>query len=102
MSRVYLHYPAWYQAERKGFVDFNFAWLPPVIVRFRRELAPPVEPEFEWAPSSFDWARHRGADYKYFFVRGHFPDSIFAGAECPPSPIWRDDSWTVLKQKPCR
>jgi hypothetical protein len=99
---VYLHYATWYQAERKGFVDFNFAWFAPLIVRFRRELVPPVEPDFECDPARFDWVRHRGANYKYFFVRGRYPDSLFARAECPPEPIWRGDSWTVFERKTCR
>lgn len=99
---VWVHYGAWYQAERRGFVDFNFGWFAPMIVRFRRELVPPIEPGFEWNAGDFDWVRHRGADYKYFFVRGRAPDSIFAQAECPPVPIWHGDSWTIFEQKPCR
>lgn len=26
---AYMHYAAWYQSEKHGLVDFNFAWSPP-------------------------------------------------------------------------
>jgi len=33
----YLHYGQWYQAEKSSFVDFNFAWFPMVIMRFKKK-----------------------------------------------------------------
>ena len=64
---AYIHYPAWYQAERQGLVDFNFAWFPPQIVRWRPDRAPPVTPGFEWYPEKFDWHRHEG--WRYFIEK---------------------------------
>ena len=31
----YLHYPLWYQAEKQGWVDYNFATAPAMIVRLK-------------------------------------------------------------------
>jgi len=33
----FLYFPNWYQAEKHGWVDFNFASFHPQIVRFRPE-----------------------------------------------------------------
>lgn len=51
---VYLHFPLWYQAEKSGFVDFNFAWFSPQIVRFKAKGAPEVKPSFEWSPHTLN------------------------------------------------
>lgn len=51
---VYLHFPLWYQAEKQGFVDFNFAWFSPQVVRFNVDMAPEVRPSFEWLPHEFN------------------------------------------------
>jgi hypothetical protein len=101
---IYIQYPAWYQAEREGMVDFNFAWFPPQIVRFRPGHLPPWRPGYEWRPDRFDWNTHHGADYRYFFVRSAspLPPTLFKGAECPPAPIWSGDRWTVFERRPCR
>jgi hypothetical protein len=100
---IYIQYPAWYQAEREGMVDFNFAWFPPQIVRFRPDRLPAWLPGAEWKPFLFDWNRHHGADYRYFFVRqlDAFQPSLFKGADCPPVPIWSDGRWTILERRPC-
>ncbi|MBV9890826.1 MAG: hypothetical protein JO090_08080, partial [Rhizobacter sp.] len=100
---IYIQYPAWYQAEREGMVDFNFAWFPPQIVRFRPGHLPPWRPGYEWRPDRFDWKTHRGSDYRYFFVRSHsaLPATLFKGAECPPMPIWSGDDWTVFERQAC-
>ena len=51
LPRVYLHMPAWYQAQKNGWYDFSFAWFHPQIVRFNPKNAPEVKPGFEWTPS---------------------------------------------------
>ena len=78
-------------------VDFNFAWFPPQIVRFRPQHLPAWLPGLEWKPDRFNWTLHRGADYRYFFVRSFapLPPDLFRDAECPPVPIWSADGWTT-------
>jgi hypothetical protein len=96
---VYLHYASWYQAEKSGLTDFNFAWFTPQIVRFRPTQRPAVNVGFEWNPQLFNWNLHNGKDYRYFFVRGkgYDPNTIFQGAECIPKPAIRNDMWTVFE-----
>jgi hypothetical protein len=98
---VYIHYAAWYQAERGGLVDFNFAWFPPQVVRWRAERAPAVTPGFEWKPQSFDWSRHEGWRYRYFFVHGPVPAALFAGSPCPPVRIFAEGAWSIYERGSC-
>ncbi|WP_334190319.1 hypothetical protein [Noviherbaspirillum sp.] len=100
---IYLHYPLWYQAEKSGFVDFNFAWFPPQIVRYQPQHLPMVEKGFEWYPEGLDWKKHGASNYRYFIVRhqGPLPKEIFKGADCPPVPTVTSGSWTVFERKDC-
>lgn len=67
---AYLHWPAWYQADRGGFVDFNFAQFPPQVVRLRPETLAPVGEAQGWRPDAFDWRGWRADRYAYLFLRG--------------------------------
>jgi len=100
---LYIQYGAWYQAEREGMMDFNFAWFPPQIVRFRPQHVPPWHPGLEWKPARFDWTTYHGANYRYFFVRnfGPLPANLFRGADCAPAPIWSGDGWTIFERRAC-
>lgn len=46
---AYLSFPLWYQADKGGVVDFNFAYFPAQVVRFRSPQQP--------------------AEHRYYFVR---------------------------------
>ena len=95
---VYVHYPAWYQAEKQGLTDFNFAWFTPQVVRYRPGSSPPVSIGFEWKPNTFEWMKHQGASYRYFFVRGkHDADQLFQDAPCPPKVVVSADMWKVYE-----
>jgi hypothetical protein len=98
---AYIHYPAWYQAERNGLVDFNFAWFPPQVVRWRPERAPAITPGFEWHPQRFDWLKHEGERYRYFFVHGALPAGFFDTARCPPARIFADGAWAIYERRSC-
>ena len=101
--KIYSHYPAWYQAEHQGLVDFNFAWFPPQIVRYRPEHLPAVRPGFEWHPERFDWREHGGQNYRYFFVRpaSQSPQRLFEDAPCPPRLLMSRGSWAVYENLSC-
>lgn len=102
--RAYTHYAAWYQAERQGLVDFNFAWFPPQIVRYRPDKLPAVKPGFEWHPERFDWRAQQASNYRYFFVRsaGPLPEALFKGADCPPQLVGEVEKWKVFENRGCR
>lgn len=101
---LYLNFATWYQAEKQGLVDFNFAWFPPQIVRFRPDRLPAVRPLFEWNPETFDWKQHRGSDYRYFVIRHDkpVPATLFNGAQCAPKLLVSEGKWTVFEQRACQ
>lgn len=47
---TYVHFASWYQAQKHGWSDFNFAWFHPQIVRYKPLQTPEVKPGFEWTP----------------------------------------------------
>lgn len=71
---VYLHYPVWYQAEKRGVVDFNFAYFFPQVIRYKEEMRPPSDPNFVWFPHMFDWDNFEKFQYSYFIVK--HPDDL--------------------------
>ena len=100
---AYLHFAAWYQSDKQGLVDFNFAWFPPQIARFRPDRLPAVSYGFEHSPGDFDWKQHQGGRYRYFLARHSepLPADLFRGADCPPVHVITQGAWTLLEQQPC-
>jgi hypothetical protein len=103
----YMHWPGWYQAERGGFVDFNFAVFLPQIVRFRPGKTPTRFGREEWAQNpagGFDWERDGASAYRYFFVRraGALPDSFFPVGRCRPVPVRSSGDWSLYENVGCR
>lgn len=103
-DNIYLHFASWYQAQKHGLVDFNFAWFPPQIVRFRKNSLPKVKPGFEWNPNSFDWTANQGDVYRYFIIHGGDqldPVKLFKGAPCPPHTVLNKGAWHVYERVVC-
>ena len=97
---TYLHFPCWYQAEKHGFVDSNFAQMLPQIVRFKPGEAR-VQTPFEWLPYRFDWAKHRGERYDYFVVRSVnrlFPR--FLAVPCRVEMVTTSGPWALYRRLP--
>ncbi len=96
---VYLHYPLWYQAEKGGFVDVNFASNPPCVVHFKKNRAPPAVLGFEFKPASFDWVKWEGWRYRYFFVRSLSPisDHFFDNSQCRVSLVQSSGPWSLYE-----
>ncbi|UEP48216.1 hypothetical protein LMA00_00125 [Burkholderia ambifaria] len=104
---VYENFPVWYQAEHGGFVDFNAARFPPQIVRFRLDQLPGVGPS-DVSPlplyRHFNWQRHQGRLYRYFFVRAEtpLPDAFFANPDCRVVRVKTAGEWSVYEKQACR
>jgi hypothetical protein len=98
----YLHHPSWYQAENGGFVDFNFAWFPPQIVRYRPDSLPGVRTD--WTPERFEWTRDQAWRYRYFFVRHTQPlaSNLFTNRDCEISLLKSVGSWSIYESRNCR
>jgi hypothetical protein len=102
-SMAYLQYGAWYQAERHGFVDYNFAWFLPQPVRFRSDHLPAVRPGSEWTPETFDWKSNEGKRYRYFIVRDKRGEAgkILINPECEVRLVERVDAWSLYERGVC-
>ncbi|MCR4470493.1 hypothetical protein [Burkholderia sp. SCN-KJ] len=104
---VYENFALWYQAEHRGFVDFNAARFPPQIVRFRLDRLPGVGPS-DVAPlplyQHFNWQRHQGRLYRYFIVRAEtpLPDAFFANPDCRVVRVKTAGEWSVYEKQACR
>ncbi|PTB20226.1 hypothetical protein C9I57_14205 [Trinickia symbiotica] len=103
---VYENFALWYQADRRGLVDFNAAWFPPQVVRYRLDRLPAVGPA-QVAPKplseTFDWHRHEAWLYRYFFVRhtSPIPDRFFANQDCRVVLVRTVGNWSVYEKQSC-
>jgi hypothetical protein len=99
---AYMHYALWYQAERGGLVDFNFAWLLPQMVRFRPGRYPAVSPEFESDPGGRQWRIPADDTYDVIVrkadMRSVRPPSI---SRCPVRLLAHEGSWSLYGRVPC-
>jgi hypothetical protein len=103
---AYLGYPTWYQAEKEGFVDFNFATYLPQIVRYRSDRVPNVFGRAVWAERpqmGFDWDRDHASVYRYFFVRSEtpLPPNYFPDGRCKPQLVKPDGEWSLFENVNC-
>jgi hypothetical protein len=97
-------YPVWYEVEKKGFVDFNFAYFLPQIVRFRADRFPSIVPGFDDTPEAFDWHAVNGRVYRYFFVRhlAPLPPRLFENDECRVALRKEAGEWSLYERMECR
>jgi len=104
-SFMYLHFATWYQVDKRGLVDFNFAQIHNLVVRYKPEHLPAVGLNFEWQSHNVDWHRHRARDYDYYFVRHGqraIPPQLVANGECSIDAVASSGAWTLLKRGACK
>ena len=101
---AYEHQSLWYQAEKHGFVDPNFATYVPQIARFRPGMMPLGPLVLEHDPGSFEWTKDDGRQYRYFFVRkeGPLPKDFFANNECDVALVTQQGEWSLYERRNCR
>jgi hypothetical protein len=85
---AYTNFPLWYQAEKSGLVDFNFAQFAAQIVRYRDPKAEAGKP---------------ASAYRYFFVRSlrPLPATFFAPGACQPVLRKSSGSWSLFENANC-
>jgi hypothetical protein len=97
----YRHYATWYQSEKQGLVDFNFAWFPPQVVRFRPDKLPKVMEGLKG--QNFTVQRYPLEPYRYIVTRhtSSLPANLFKGADCVPRMVMKQGTWTLFERKDC-
>jgi hypothetical protein len=97
----YRHYATWYQSEKQGLVDFNFAWFPPQIVRFKPDKLPKVMEGLKG--QNFTVQRYPLDPYRYIVTRhtSPVPADLFKGADCAPKMVMQRGTWTLYEHTAC-
>ena len=102
---VYLHWPLWAQSARGAFVDFNFAYFPPQVVRFKPGRTPPVLVSENWSPETLDWNAWRAGSYDVFITRGseqQKADFLLARSPCGLDATATAGAWTLYRKTACK
>lgn len=96
---VFLHLVSWYQADRRGIVDYNFGMFYGTVVLYRPERRPPIGTSLAWNPRSFDWNEHGGGSYDYFVIRSRTDVSaeIFKDQRPSVELVLNADWWWLYK-----
>jgi hypothetical protein len=95
-TAAYRHYPAWYQAEAQGNVEFNFAHYRNQVVIYRSNKLEAI-PKYGSSPGSFQWRKDAGDSFYYIFTRGELPENFFAEAGCPISKLATSGLWALYR-----
>jgi hypothetical protein len=97
---AYHGYALWYQAERQGFVDFNFAYYMPEPVRFRPGKA--TRP-YGTGLELFQGRTLEASLYRYYFVRhtAPLPSGLFDGHPCSVSLVREAGDWALFERRSC-
>jgi len=92
----FIHFVAYYQAQKGGAVMFTFADFPQSPFRFREDNRPPrVPPRWEWTPERVRPATDL-AWYDYVLVRGNA--GRLARRDSGFVPVYRGAPWSVFKR----
>lgn len=103
-SNAYWHYPVWYQANKHGFVDFNFALFPPQVIRFKSNRNPSENDEVDVRIGQNKmWSKQFISKFQYIFVRGKAEKILDVKhlSPCPMSVISHDGPWYLLETTAC-
>ena len=86
---LFLHFPAYYQAEKGGYLGYSFARYYTCFVRYKPGVDIGMAEDQEWNPHSFD-ARSEVPKYDYFIAR--------AGSELA-RPLFRGSPQRVVLER---
>ena len=102
-ERAYGHWVLWYQAAKHAFVDFNFAFFPPQVIRFRKDHWPVRDEKYTQAVGTYAWEEKFITQYTYVFVRGTAEkvELVKGMSPCPLATIASDGPWFLLERGAC-
>ncbi len=102
-ERAYGHWGLWYQAEKHGFVDFNFAFFPPQVIRFRPDHKAIMDEEERLSLGQYVWPDRFINQYTYVFVRGSAEkvELVKKMSRCPLAIVANDGLWFLLERGAC-
>jgi len=95
---LFLHFPAYYQAEKGGFLGYSFARYYTCFVRYQPAVDIGMGEDMEWNPRLFD-ARVEVAKYDYFIVRADWDASstLFRHSPLPVTLETHSGPWWIYR-----
>ena len=96
--------PSWYEVEKRGLVEFNFAQFYPEVVRYR-ERTPTNGFVFDPRQLLFSWNDPHARDFDYYFVRedgGRLPPEFLDSAPCGLRLVVTSSPWSLFERGTCR
>ena len=102
-ERAYGHWAHWYQVNKQGFVDFNFAFFPPQVIRFRPDRKAIMDARDGEPLGAYVWPEAFIKQYTYVFLRGSPAqvELVKKMSNCPLSVIANDEKWYLLERGAC-
>ncbi len=102
---VYWDYPLWYQAEKKGFVERNFAALAPFPIRYKPNRKVNESDDTESMNLDADGKiKVNLQKYRYIFIRNDANEpreNVFDNYTCQPVINSSAGKWTIYDTKNC-
>ncbi len=104
---TYLHFASWYQAEKSGWTEFNFAIFPYPLFSYTNRADQALTNESSWESYRFDFVRHRGRSLDYFLVREKdgFTENdyaqLFKNPDCKITLAEHQVPWRLYKNEGC-
>jgi hypothetical protein len=95
---VYLHFPAYYQAQKGGYLGYSFARYPVTLMRYRPGVDPGMAEDEEWKPQLFNASRDVPR-YECFIVRAErdLGPTIFGAAAPTVRLVAHAGAWWVYR-----
>lgn len=100
----FIHLPAYIQADRGGWLSFQFAvWgASPVVYRSPRDpgavIPPPVPRRWEWTPEKFDIDAH-APFFDWFLIRSTKDPQSRLAADRDIAPVTQIGSWWLYRRQ---
>ena len=106
ITSAHLHQPSWYQVEKQGLVEFNFAFFHPMVVRYNFDRIPYTGFGFHPHVIPFDWSLPQARNFDYFFVRRHAgadaPAELISDPACELKLVKAAGLWSLYERGVCR
>ena len=103
-TNAYWHYPVWYQADKHGFVDFNFALFPPQVIRFKLDRKEGENEEVDLRPGQNKmWTKGFVEQFTYFVIKSDPPmtQGVQAQSPCQLNIKLQVEDWVLLERGAC-
>jgi hypothetical protein len=99
------HQPVWYQVDKKGLVEFNFAFFHPQVVRYKTDRIPAKGFGFAPRGALFSWSEPQSRIYEYYFVRQTGPDlppEFAKDPGCVVRLVKSSGPWSLFERGVCK